>query len=389
MGDACGAEGDPRLAGRGRRLRGQPAQSIRRAELQPAILAWAPLGDPEGSPAAMSAAPAAPLPRNGPVTEPTPRRRRGVRCSAMCGSTPTAAIEPARADYNATVVGMRRLHEDLLVLRVRPDAGVPARRGGQFTLLGLSPSEPLVEGCHDRTLRQPSPAALIKRAYSLCSSLVDARGRLLRPEDEDCMEFYIALVRDDDPRVPSLTGRIFALTPHRRIWTLGRILGNYTLEGVAAGDAVLFLATGTGEAPHNAMILDLARAGHRGPVASVVCVRRQRDLGYLQQHRRLEDLWPRYRYVSLTTREPERPPERLQDLLRSDELEPRLGLGLDPASTHVFVCGNPRMVGAPRPGRDGARTYSAEGGVVEILEARGFTADTRSRRGNLHYEAFG
>ena len=136
------------------------------------------------------------------------------------------------------------------------------------------------------------------------------------------------------------------------------------------------------------MLLELLRGGHRGPIASVTCVRRSRDLGYLEQHRRLEARWERYRYLALTTRDPDHPRERIQHLLASADLEARIGFPLDPEHAHVFVCGNPGMVGAPRRGSDGRLTYPIEGGAIEMLARRGFTPDTRGRRGNVHYEAF-
>ena len=306
----------------------------------------------------------------------------------MSDPSPLEIAELRVEHYNAVVTDLRRVHEDLLVLRVRPDAGIPAHVGGQFTLIGLGVWEPLADGCVDRVSGPTSPTKLIKRAYSLSSSFTTSDEQLLQPEDEETLEFYIALVRDDDPRVPSLTGRLFALAPGSRLWVHEAIFGDYSLEGVGPEDAVLFLATGTGEAPHNAMLLDLRRRGHRGPVASVVSVRERRDLGYEREQQLLEAEWADYRYVPLTTREPDQPSEHIQDLLRGESHEERLGFQLDPARTHVFVCGNPRMVGAPRRDSGGGLTYAVVGGVVEILAERGFRPDVRGRRGNLHFEAF-
>lgn len=49
--------------------------------------------------------------------------------------------------------------------------------------------------------------------------------------------------------------------------------GSYTLRDVKPDDDVLFVATGTGEAPHNAMTAELLSRGHRGRIASITCVR--------------------------------------------------------------------------------------------------------------------
>ena len=60
--------------------------------------------------------------------------------------------------------------------------------------------------------------------------------------------------------MPALTPRLFALKEGDRIQLGERITGHYTLDLVKEGDAVVFLATGTGEAPHNYMLWELLRA---------------------------------------------------------------------------------------------------------------------------------
>ena len=52
-------------------------------------------------------------------------------------------------------------------------------------------------------------------------------------------------------------------------------------------------------------------------------------------------------------------------------MERILGQVLDPATTHVFLCGNPKMIGVPEKDRQtGARVYPQPPGVIEILEQR-------------------
>ena len=77
--------------------------------------------------------------------------------------------------------------------------------------------------------------------------------------------------------------------------------------------------------------------------------------------------------------------------MTSGDLETRLGQHLDPAHTHVFLCGNPRMIGVPTKDRDtGRRLYPQPLGVVEILERRGFQVDQPNikLKGNIHYEEY-
>jgi ferredoxin--NADP+ reductase len=81
----------------------------------------------------------------------------------------------------------------------------------------------------------------------------------------------------------------------------------------------------------------------------------------------------------------------IQDLIESRELDDHAGVKLDPATTHVFLCGNPKMIGVPvRDKETGAATYPQPKGVIEVLEARGFRADVSSQkfRGNIHFEEY-
>jgi ferredoxin--NADP+ reductase len=159
------------------------------------------------------------------------------------------------------------------------------------------------------------------------------------------------------------------------------------LDPVAPDTDVLFLATGTGEAPHNHMIWDLLRRRHPGRVASIVSVRHQDDLAYDPVHRRLAELFPNYRYHALVTRGPGAAGKHLQDLLREDALPSLAGFPLDPERTQVFLCGNPGLIGPPRY-LSGKREFPSPPGMVQLLEERGFNADRRTPPLNVHYERY-
>ena len=97
--------------------------------------------------------------------------------------------------YNAQVVGVRRCHEDLLVLRAQPDGGVPHFTAGQYIALGLGYWEPRIVGTQEERLEADSWARLAKRAYSISCTLVDDCGKVVRAKDCPYLEFYVALVR--------------------------------------------------------------------------------------------------------------------------------------------------------------------------------------------------
>ncbi len=287
-------------------------------------------------------------------------------------------------EYNGTFIAGRRPHDDLMVFRVQPDAPIPPYEAGQWISIGVGMWEPRVAGLAPETLADEERDKLVRRPLSISSGiLVDGGDALVRPEDESWYELYATFPRDA-PVPAAFTARLFALEPGARMWVADAPRGQNTLAAVQPDDNVLFAATGTGEAPHNRMILELLRRGHRGRIASFVTTRRMVDQAYRDVHERLMRMFPNYRNVALATRENAL---RLQQLVQNGEIEERAGFALDPSHTRVFLCGNPAMVGAPRL-QDGQRVFAHTGGMVELLEARGFHCDPESGNLNIHFERY-
>ena len=307
--------------------------------------------------------------------------------------TPDECAALRTKHYNATVVALHRAHDDLMTLRVRPDFAIPSHKPGQYSTLGLGAWEPRVEGCQPETLKPGAESKLIRRAYSISCPVLDEAGQLLDNAEIDWLEFYVVLVRETDENPPALTPRLFALKEGDRLFLGEKITGHFTLDPVRPTDNVVFLATGTGEAPHNYMLWELLRRAHAGRILSACCVRYRRDLAYLPLHEQLMRRYPRYIYLSLTTREAGNVGQKvyIQDLITSGQLEERLGAVLDPICTHVFLCGNPKMIGVPTTERaTGQPSYPQPPGVVEILTKRQFQIDQPSvkLKGTIHFEEY-
>ncbi|MFT5325021.1 MAG: ferredoxin--NADP+ reductase [Planctomycetaceae bacterium] len=322
----------------------------------------------------------------------------------------TLDIEPSairllrERHYNATLVGLHTVHDELRILMVQPDGRASVSfEPGEYTVLGLGNWEPRVDGAAgDLAEDAEHPESgfderLTKRAYSFSSSLIDEHGRLVFPTGQPFAEFYITRVPNSSGHVPLLTPRLFALNPGDRLFLGAKATGHYSLRHVRPEDNVVHIATGTGEAPHNAMIAWLLCSGHRGHIAAVTCVREKRDLGYLAAHRRIEQQFTKYRYVTLTTREPENldpsvpgyvGKRYLQEMLTSGELEREVGFDIEPTGIHVFLCGNPAMLGVPKDDESGVPRYPEPTGMVELLTKRGFTIETPHSAGNLHFEKY-
>jgi ferredoxin--NADP+ reductase len=304
-------------------------------------------------------------------------------------------IRQWRSRYNARVTELRRVHEDLMILRVRLDEGRLEHLPGQYTVLGLGNWEPRAAGAQQELLTAAQQRQMIKRAYSISCPMLDRHGCLLRTCDDDQLEFYVTIVRQAE-HAPALTPRLFALSEGDRLFVGPYAHGRYTLEGIQPHENVVFCATGTGEAPHNAMLAELLARGHDGRIASLTCARWQRDLAYLEVHRQLEAMFPKYRYFDLTTREPRnldasRPDyvgkQYLQEWIASGRFEDSWNGRLDPDRTHVFLCGNPAMIGLAHQQQD-QPADAPQGGMVAVLTGRGFTLDEPHRPGNIHVEKY-
>ena len=289
--------------------------------------------------------------------------------------------------YNATLTDIRKHNEELWIIKVKPDEQLDHFAAGQYTTLALGFWEPRADSAVDE-LSEGQEEKLARRSYSVSSSIVDSDDSLVKAQPEE-IEFYIVMVRPGDEEIPALTPRIFEKSVGDRIFLGRKFTGHYTLEGVEPTDNVIFLSTGTGEAPQNAMTAELLRQGHQGKILSIVCVRYRDDLAYLREQAVVQEKWPNYKYVAVTTREPENEGNKLyiQYLVGSGQVEKELGEPISPENTHVFLCGNPAMIGLPTR-TDEDMEFPETLGVCQILHERGFTIDHRRDRGNVHYEEY-
>jgi ferredoxin--NADP+ reductase len=292
--------------------------------------------------------------------------------------------------YNATITWIRAHNPELWVLRIKHDQPIEPFKAGQYTTLALGYWEPRADDASEDFVEHPEQHdKMARRSYSVSSSMVDETGELMPPHPDE-VEFYVVQVRPGEVELPALTPRLFKKGVGDRIFMSRKFTGRYTLDDVRPDDTVVLLSTGTGEAPQNAMTAELLRNDHRGKILSVVCVRYRQDLAYTEQQNVVEERFGNYDYVTLTTREPDNEGRKvyIQDLILSGELEKLLGAPLDPNATHVFLCGNPSMIGLPRWDDEGAMTFPETLGVCQILSERGFTIDHHKTRGNVHYEEY-
>jgi len=286
--------------------------------------------------------------------------------------------------YNATVTFVREITSDLRILRIQSNKGERHFEPGQFAILGLLGGEECVVEC-----KPQDSGKLLLRAYSMSHPILDHSTRKLYTENEiDFFEFYVSLMtRKNVPaeEAPVLTPRLFSLREGSRLH-LGKISGHYRLksEELAKKKHLIFCATGTGEAPHNAMVWKLLSDKYEGRLTAVVSVRKWADLGYCQTYDGLTRRFPNLSYVPIATREPDTPKRYIQDLIENGELEERIGEPLSRERHAFYLCGNPAMIGIPKTDSSSGQRIFPPGkvGMIELLEKKGFTSE------EIHYEKY-
>lgn len=266
---------------------------------------------------------------------------------------------------NATVTHWTDVSPGLSILRVVPDGEVFPFKGGQYCVLGLPPDAPRCEGAEPEEPRDEKAAGrLIRRAYSIASS----------SKEGEYLEFYVTLVTSGE-----FTPRLYALSPGDRIWVGPKATGLFTLSDVPAKMHLLLVATGTGLAPYMSMLRGELLAEHPDRrVAVVHGARYSWDLGYRAELESLARHHERFVYLPSITRPQEDPDWAgetgyLQEQLVDGRMEERTRIPLDPAKSHVFLCGNPAMIER----------------AVEALVAKGFSEWSRKNpEGQIHLEKY-
>ncbi len=297
--------------------------------------------------------------------------------------------------YNATITYFDRLTEEVWLFGVKPDEGPVSFVPGTYASLGLGYWEPRCDDALEADI-DAKWSKLVRRSYSVSTPMFTSDdyhadhgvADLARCEDLDDIEIYAVLVRPEEDFVPGLTPRLALKDVGDRLFMGRKMAGRYTAAAIDDPTTPLvFLATGTGEAPNLAMIVELLRTGHTGPIVSVVTARHWSDLVYHDKNLALAKRFGNYTYLAIPTREPDVPKRYIQDVVRTEFTPEGLGVELDPAEVHVFVCGNPDMIGLPDESGE-KPVYPEPTGVVELLVERGFKLDKRRDPGNIHFEEF-
>lgn len=189
---------------------------------------------------------------------------------------------------------------------------------GQFARIGL-----MVNG------------ELVVRAYSVVSS----------PFDEN-LEFFSIVVPDG-----AFTSNLQHLEVDDELYLDKTAYGYLTLARyqLPLAHDLWLLATGTGLAPFLSMLQDFETWTKYQHIHLIYSVRSTAELAYVDRIQEIAESFGEghtgFKFVPIITRDPNATlHDRLPVLIEDGELEKVVGLSLNPATSHVMLCGNPQMV---------------------------------------------
>ncbi|WP_343682505.1 ferredoxin--NADP reductase [Acinetobacter baylyi] len=176
---------------------------------------------------------------------------------------------------------------------------------------------------------------LVVRAYSIVSS----------PFDET-LEFFSIVVPDG-----AFTSNLQHLKIDDELYLEKIPYGFLTLARyqLPLPQDLWLLATGTGLAPFISMLQDFSTWENYQHIYLVYSVRSAAELAYVEKIQEIAATFGEghrgFKFIPVVTRDPHAAlHERLPVLIENGELEKAANHTLNPASSHVMLCGNPQMV---------------------------------------------
>lgn len=219
---------------------------------------------------------------------------------------------------------------------------------------------------------KPGETKIIRRAYSIASA----------PDEKDGLEFYLVLVPGGD-----VTPNLFQLKPGDQLWLGPKIKGKFILDDVPSNKNLVMISTGTGIAPFVSMLRHYQgqnREQQNGEQQNrwqrfilIHGVRQEIDLGYRSELEHFSQENQNVHYLPTVSRAGQDSSwsgirGRVQVVLEEGHYQSIVGVPLDPATTHVFLCGNPEMIDS----------------MEVLLGQKGFQTHSKKNPGNIHLERY-
>lgn len=210
----------------------------------------------------------------------------------------------------------------------------------------------------------------VKIGLEMGGDIVGRPYSLVNAPQEQTLEFYFSVI----PEGP-LSPRLATLAAGDRVLVAPHASGFLVLDEVPPANHLWLLSTGTGIGPFLS-ILKTADPWRR--FQRVVLVHAVRSLDELSYRRTIVNIaeanMHRFCYIPLVSREAAdyALSGRIPLAIADGRLEARAHLALDPAQSHVMLCGNPAMIEES----------------VAVLKSRGLTKNRRKAPGQISVESY-
>ena len=263
--------------------------------------------------------------------------------------------------------------DEARIIRVYPDSYKMKYKPGQYGSLGIESNK--------------DPDKIIKRAFCISSSMISTSDRkLIDHDDIDYYEFYFNKVPKNNRE--QLTPKLFDLISGDRLFCGEKIVGYYTTDNLKNGIDVLLLGTSTGESPNNSIVAELLLNERPSRICNISIGPSKWESLYMKQHQALMKLYNSYFFRTINAQRASNIENMIATALDDENYSiDNFGFNLNCKSSHVFLSGDPAIIGAPK--KKGRWEYEhSKGGVIPILTANGFKVSTRFKPGNVEYECY-
>lgn len=277
-------------------------------------------------------------------------------------------------NYNSTIE-IFRSNDQAKIFRVIPNSPIRIYIPGQYGSLGLL---------------SDSGTKLIKRAYSISSSIIDFdTKKLLKQRDLKYLEFYINKVSFNNSKKEQITPKLFNLINGDRIFCGNKIVGHYIFDNDERWKNILLISTHTGESPNNSIINKILLDKREINICNINVGHNWKSL-YYKEHDLLQKIYTNYKFLQFEDKS-----KTYKDLTGfvlnfcNNEINEtqKIGFNFDKDTTLIMLCGDPKMIGAPIK-KGGWEYIYPNYGLINIFKDKSLELTTRFKKGNIIYESY-
>ncbi|CAL4326631.1 ferredoxin--NADP(+) reductase [Buchnera aphidicola] len=233
-----------------------------------------------------------------------------------------------------------------------------------FSLILRAPIEPFHAGQFTKLALYDNNTDIFRKKIQRAYSYVNA------PSDKN-LEIYIVRVLDG-----KLSNLLYHLQDGDNVFIKKKSFGFFTIDEIPDSETLWMFATGTAIGPYCSILKEGKNLDRFNNIVLIHAVRYQNELNYLPLMKSLSQKYNgKLKIQTVISREENKNSltGRIPFLINSKILEKKIGLSINPETSHVMLCGNPFMV------KD---TY------LYLKNNRNMKKHLRCKKGNITMESY-